>query len=558
MGFFYIIIISMIQPIFGSGLVGFLKKKIFTRKKNTNVSLKRDSSIESTIDQSYENYRIKREEKKQKFRMTSPKKTFKIFSQKKSNSSVKKKFYKKAIKYLRNYCISASGCLAFGEENDLIKTIFDNFSFKYTNENSERLKTSDSINGFQHLIQYDNDGYKTTALLKSSIEEQSDNLYYEYLVGQYINKMNLLYPCFTETYHLFLNKSDVFKKKMMKRNEKTIPTQEIVSNFEIQDTSMTFKLACQKSAMLAILVQYVNNSISINDYLHSNVKNRDCDLTQMLFQLYGPLAIISKTYTHNDLHFDNILLYQLDPGCYIEMKYKYKSHEVKFKTHVIAKIIDYGKSYFSDESSSTADIYKKVCKVSTCGIDNKLKGEDYDPKIDCGRKQGFQHFNPNPLFRRTIVNSVANISSDLRLAHMLKLQGKQKKIDSLLKKIEFKGPFYTPEIENVQNLRDDKDLPKIRNIIEMNYSLTRLMNGENFITQNEERYEGFILLGQLTIYMDDKGKKMIFKPHSIPKLNQNKTAISKKKMKVKVKSESKSKSKSKLKTRIKIESSFKL
>ena len=45
-----------------------------------------------------------------------------------------------------------------------------------------------SKNGFARLIKYERDGYEGSAVLKSTYKEDSDNLLFEYLVGQYINK----------------------------------------------------------------------------------------------------------------------------------------------------------------------------------------------------------------------------------------------------------------------------------------------------------------------------------------------------------------------------------
>jgi hypothetical protein len=43
------------------------------------------------------------------------------------------------------------------------------------------------------------------AILKCSIKSDSDNLVYEYMVGKFLNTMRKRFPCFIETYNLFLN-----------------------------------------------------------------------------------------------------------------------------------------------------------------------------------------------------------------------------------------------------------------------------------------------------------------------------------------------------------------
>jgi hypothetical protein len=54
------------------------------------------------------------------------------------------------------------------------------------------------------MITHIRDGYRVDAALKTTIEVESDNLLYEYLVGEhFINSMSI-FPRFIKTYGLFI------------------------------------------------------------------------------------------------------------------------------------------------------------------------------------------------------------------------------------------------------------------------------------------------------------------------------------------------------------------
>lgn len=310
-----------------------------------------------------------------------------------NNDNVNDKLIDGISDYLKHYCSSSAGCLAFGLENEKIKILFDQFNdFKYGDKLVNKVG-SKSVNGFQYQIDYSyldksKSQYKVTSLLKSTNNAMADNLYYEYLVGQYLNEMNLRFPCFTETYHLYLNESPIFKKEMM--TNKTVRINDIKKHFKIQDKKMDISIACSKSDMLAILVQYIPNAQTFKSYF-VDFKSVGVDefysteLIQLLFQIYAPLSQINKTYTHYDLHLSNVLFYPLGEleddleEQYINIKYVYKKSDiVVIKTSILAKIIDYGRSYFPN----APDVFKKVLEEKECEFDDK----PINPKIS--KKKG--------------------------------------------------------------------------------------------------------------------------------------------------------------------------
>ena len=198
-----------------------------------------------------------------------------------------------------------------------------------------------SDNGFVNEFAYERNGYVANAILKSSSRTDSDNLLYEYLVGQYINKQCRLYPCFVETYGWFTyNTPELWE--IMKKNSNTI--KDPMTNYiQLQSPKMTpesLNIACTQSKYLALLIQHIKDAKSLESMSSEQI-------------------FVKNQYI--DYH------YKLSDGT-----------SIRFKCCYIAKIIDYGRSFFVDKEDRTSSnaIYKKICKTKKC-------------KPNCGEDFGF-------------------------------------------------------------------------------------------------------------------------------------------------------------------------
>jgi hypothetical protein len=89
---------------------------------------------------------------------------------------------------LKKRCPDPANCISFDYLlNIAILTYFNNFhDFQYL----KHIKKigEDSQNGFVNLLTYEKEEYVAYAVLKSSVQPNTDNLYYEYLVGKFLNK----------------------------------------------------------------------------------------------------------------------------------------------------------------------------------------------------------------------------------------------------------------------------------------------------------------------------------------------------------------------------------
>jgi len=299
--------------------------------------------------------------------------------------------------YLKTVCSEAGLCIAFGIESVKIKDFFRNFSFDLVDQ-VKRIG-SPSANGFVNELRYTKRGYNAYAVLKSTTKYVTDNLMYEYRVGQFLNKMTFLFPCFLETYGLFKYKTPE-NWSHMERTRQTAPH---VFRTMLEPQPFDLSIGCPQSKYMAILIQHIRGCISAQEIVKKDTFQH---VLPMLFQIYYPLFHMRKIFTHYDLHTSNVVLYEPVPGKYIQFHYKTETGVISFKSPYIAKMIDYGHSYFKDGEDSK-DIYDQVCQLATC-------------RPRCGSNFGFSAFplsNEHDFYH--IVTQKKNESHDLRFLNMV-------------------------------------------------------------------------------------------------------------------------------------------
>ena len=407
----------------------------------------------------------------------------------------KTKHQRKAM-FLKAVCLDSGVCLAFGTYANEIKKHFGGFAnFEYATAPIKRIG-SPSANGFINEIQYDHRGYKAYAVLKSSVKPNSDNLMYEYMVGQYINKLNKRFPCFVETYgyYIYDDKMKVNSKGVwtfLKDSKITANMDTIKKGLILQKTT-DYAKACKQSKFLAILIQHLKGILPIKDRFRSP-RFVKYELANVLFQVYMPLGIFGDSFTHYDLHHENVNVYEPEKDSYIHFHYHMDGgEEYSFKSKYIAKIIDYGRSYFKDEESGidSKKIHTDLCKEDKCNP-------------SCGYNKGFSWMSDSPVPSSSywISSQKRNASHDLRLLNEVKIGTRGNQTDqylpsglkSVLQKLKYDKHYGTPEMaqgfpNTTQNVFDA--VMEIGNIISL----------PEQIQQNEDMYRGKTKLGDLHIY----------------------------------------------------------
>ena len=320
---------------------------------------------------------------------------------------------RRPLDYLKMICSDSGLCIAFGIETKRIQRFFLHFNtFEYTK--SMKKIGAESINGDVFRLTYEREGYIANAVLKisKSVTTYSpDNLVYEYMVGKFINSQHMIYPCFLETYEVYDATNIVIRNKDdLKRMVSSKEEYKINNNFQSpkEDIALFHVLLrhiCSNNPKMALLIQNIAGAETLLHYINHQPDFIENELLCILFQIYYALSELKEHFTHYDLHLENILLYEPVKNNYIDYHYRVHGKIITFKSRYIAKIIDYGRCYFKDQTVSSKDIYNYICKLNNC---------------NCGMDIGFYWLSENPAYGMINCCRQNNISHDLRLLNSLK------------------------------------------------------------------------------------------------------------------------------------------
>ena len=425
-----------------------------------------------------------------------------IKSAKKIAQFMRRTTQKRRELFLKTICEDSGVCIAFGKEKQKIAQFFNHFvDFDFVQPPIQRIGNP-SANGFVNEIHYKKYNYHAHAVLKSSASQKSDNLAYEYLVGQYINQKITKFPCFLETYGLYMYATN--DKWNHVKDTQSIQTNVLKDNLLLLD-HFDISTACINSKYLAILIQHIKQAETISTFI-KNIKNNYSfivyDLVNVLYQIYFPLSMLASEFTHYDLHANNILLYEPVKGKYIQYHYHVnKNTIVKFRSPYIVKIIDYGRCYFKDEVERTSSTELK---------DELCQNRDCDPM--CGKEVGFYWFEKKLSHNNYYMSAYHNNPShDLRLlaiinAYLMR-QMKYVPADLLKYFIEFLRYLnYGQGLKEEKYLSGTKPNPKsgypryTNNVTDAEKGLRDIILMPEFMERNEQKYTDENKLGDLYVY----------------------------------------------------------
>lgn len=421
-------------------------------------------------------------------------------------------------RYLNAVCSDSGVCVAFGTHVNKIKKHFDGF-VKFNHVTSLRKIGAVSANGFVKELEYENAGYKAHAVLKSATTPFADNLYYEYLVGIFLNNASKYIPNFVETYGVYKYNTDAEYDKMKlltaTKDElsglKLIRTpgdpKRYIEKHQQQKERNHLKEACENSKHMCVLIQHLKDAQTLQDKCQtiSFVAN---DLPFALFQVYWALVALKHDFTHYDFHTENVLIYEPVKNSHIHYFYHFTDGTVvSFKSTCIAKLIDYGRSFYNFGNPATKfnlegdskTVYSTICKIPECNP-------------SCGYNFGFSWFKPSTGIGKHICPQRQNISQDLRLLCMLHDEGvvhdarRRKTISNikthnpllmeLCKKVKFDDIYDTPQVKSLGYPA------KINNIFDAFMALKELIQNPFFTAANATAHAGMQQLGEMHIYQD--------------------------------------------------------
>ena len=242
---------------------------------------------------------------------------------------------------------------------DQIKEYFNNFN------DFKQVSSVEPINkGGQASVvslTFINGGYNANAVLKTSLRPEDvnynipDSLFYEGLVGLAVNIFGKCFPCFVETYGLY--KYNTYPEYPDTGNQ-TNSIQRMLQSGDLTPLGPKYAIdeyiVFNYPTLITVMTQHLKNALEIRNKIDDENFVKE-ELLYVLYQIYMPLAMLTKHFTHYDLHDENVLLYEPVKDKYIEYNYHIFDSNgtgtelkvVKFKSRYITKIIDYGRSYFN-------------------------------------------------------------------------------------------------------------------------------------------------------------------------------------------------------------------
>jgi len=424
---------------------------------------------------------------------------------------------KRRARFLNSICSDSGVCIAFGTDSAKILDFFNGFkALTNVSQPVKRIGVA-SANGFVDEIAYSKFGYSANAVLKSSRKTRADNLMYEYYVGTYLNEMAKAYPCFVETYAMYRYNSPRVWTAMEDADTVVDPT-DLRSSLTLIP-KINWRIACTQSKYICILTQHLKGAQTLSDLCNADSPQGQRvfqnSLLSILFQIYAPLSSLGTTFTHYDLHWKNVLLYEPVKGKYIQYYYHGKGAPVMFKSQFIAKIIDYGRSYFFESAAkSSAKAYHDICAEDAC-----------DP--ECGRDKGLGYLKGNNN-RSWIVASKSNVSHDLRLLTILLRKLPSSSVLGPVRKM-LETVQYGPGQKRVKSSSDlgstsspqkaskgteevkesGAQYGEIYNVMDAYKAIKRLMQENGLQLRYDNIYNGQEKLGDLHVYMDGSPMKFI-------------------------------------------------
>jgi hypothetical protein len=243
------------------------------------------------------------------------------------------------------------------------------------------------------MLKYKRNDYECYAILKSSDNLTSDNLYYEYLVGRdFINHMKNYFPCFVETYGIFkfnyVSDWQKFKDQNFPLDKEELKS--CLTNISDYPEEEIIKLSCNNSAnMISILCEHINVKYSLEQLLQKYLisPSKKFLIPNCLYQIIIPLYYLRNVYSHNDLHEENVLCFPVTTKNgnlgYINLNYIINGLTYTLRSEYILKIIDYGRSYYYyDNKKNTKESLKKIFKKKSTVCDQYKHWYNYNCNLD--------------------------------------------------------------------------------------------------------------------------------------------------------------------------------
>ena len=236
---------------------------------------------------------------------------------------------------IQQICPVSGECVLFGRGEEVFQSWFQNI--RKAGITSIRPIGGVSQNGFVRELKRSVGGYDSYVVLKSNLNKTSDNLYYEWWVGNYLNTFMNRFPLFVKTYGIYEYDNEVDKNLMLRNSDIDVLR-------GLKETSM--RRSIEEPENICIVVQQVHQAIPfrqlLDEYAVRPTEELKHEILCVLYQVYFVLPLIPG-FSHNDLHYENVIL--TTNGKYYEYVYT-KGKVFSFQCRYAAKIIDYGRCIY--------------------------------------------------------------------------------------------------------------------------------------------------------------------------------------------------------------------
>jgi len=497
--------------------IGEIKVDVETKSSNSRGSKSKGSKSKSSVntEELFPNSKSKGSKTR---KSPSPSKSrasaLRRFTQKRATKTIgkfmKKTGSKRKAEFLKAICSDAGVCIAFGKEKNKILDFFNGFTaFDYL----KNIKAIGGVsaNGFVKELEYERNGYKAHAILKSSQDKKSDNLMYECYVGKLVNGFAKQMPCFVETYGQYEYKTDAYRERFQKEKSGLADLKSMLT----QRKHYNYGESCANSINQCVLIQHIKGAASIGDKIYKGTPDFDFiihDFLYAIYQIYFALGGLATIFTHYDLHPDNVILYKPVDGKYIEFHYHLPTETVSFKSQYIAKMIDYGRSFINHDNKSSGEYYKKICAEDKCNNEDEDGDEDKDEK--CGDKSGYGWMEPlQEHWNYYISSSLNNRSHDLHLLNDLWTRMPWRKepllssvrirsaLKNILGKVIYEGDYGTPPVVGNKDING-----MIEDVVDAELFIKTAILTDDQKKANDDYYSGMEKLGDLHVYMDKESE----------------------------------------------------
>jgi hypothetical protein len=257
-----------------------------------------------------------------------------------------------------------------------------------------RINDSNNNNGLVYKVDFKKFGLTAPAILKFPQKKSATNLFYEYRVGLFLNDKARIYPCFIKTWGLYKHGFDL----------EIITSQEIDSSInslvaipiDLKNIEKQISDSCKSSANFALMIEHIEGE-TVKKIFKNGKMDSVSRLYKILYQVYYPLYQMREIFSHNDMHTENVMIYKPfgNENKFVLMKYWSSDTEcITFKTHFLAKIIDYGICFAKGMSE---DHIRIVC-------------EDCDL---CGAISGYAKIMPKTEYKKIFKKYYTNLEENL-------------------------------------------------------------------------------------------------------------------------------------------------